>query len=42
MGGQTALNVSVKLAESGALDKYDVEMIREMARRARSSPNNAA
>src|SRR3989338_6483361 len=27
MGGQTALNVSVKLAESGVLDKYKVEMI---------------
>ncbi|MFQ5736137.1 MAG: carbamoyl-phosphate synthase large subunit [Thermodesulfobacteriota bacterium] len=27
MGGQTALNVSVKLAEAGVLDKYDVEMI---------------
>ncbi|MBI5970611.1 MAG: carbamoyl-phosphate synthase large subunit [Deltaproteobacteria bacterium] len=27
MGGQTALNVSVKLAESGVLDKYNVEMI---------------
>jgi len=27
MGGQTALNVSVKLAESGVLDKYGVEMI---------------
>ncbi|MBI5888236.1 MAG: carbamoyl-phosphate synthase large subunit [Deltaproteobacteria bacterium] len=27
MGGQTALNVSVKLAESGVLEKYGVEMI---------------
>ncbi|MBI5643836.1 MAG: carbamoyl-phosphate synthase large subunit [Deltaproteobacteria bacterium] len=27
MGGQTALNVSVKLAEAGILDKYNVEMI---------------
>jgi len=27
MGGQTALNVSVKLAEAGVLDKYGVEMI---------------
>ncbi|MBI5598555.1 MAG: carbamoyl-phosphate synthase large subunit [Deltaproteobacteria bacterium] len=27
MGGQTALNVSVRLAESGVLDKYGVEMI---------------
>src|SRR4030065_911744 len=27
MGGQTALNVSVKLAEAGVLDKYNVEMI---------------
>ncbi len=27
MGGQTALNVSVKLAESGVLDRYNVEMI---------------
>ncbi len=27
MGGQTALNVSVKLAEAGILDKYGVEMI---------------
>ncbi|MBI5561991.1 MAG: carbamoyl-phosphate synthase large subunit [Deltaproteobacteria bacterium] len=27
MGGQTALNVSVKLAEAGVLDRYGVEMI---------------
>src|SRR3990172_2859261 len=27
MGGQTALNISVKLAESGVLDKYNVELI---------------
>jgi carbamoyl-phosphate synthase large subunit len=27
VGGQTALNLTVKLAESGALDKYDVELI---------------
>ena len=27
LGGQTALNVSVELAESGALDKYGVELI---------------
>jgi carbamoyl-phosphate synthase large subunit len=27
MGGQTALNVSVKLAEAGVLEKYNVEMI---------------
>ena len=27
LGGQTALNVAVKLAESGVLDQYDVEMI---------------
>ncbi len=27
LGGQTALNVSVALAESGVLDKYDVELI---------------
>jgi len=27
MGGQTALNVSVELAESGVLDRYGVEMI---------------
>ena len=27
LGGQTALNVSVELAESGVLDKYDVELI---------------
>ncbi|HEY4706851.1 MAG TPA: carbamoyl-phosphate synthase large subunit, partial [Thermodesulfobacteriota bacterium] len=27
MGGQTALNVSVKLAEAGVLDKYNVELI---------------
>ena len=27
MGGQTALNVSVKLAESGVLEKYGVELI---------------
>lgn len=27
MGGQTALNVSVKLAESGILDKFGVELI---------------
>jgi len=27
MGGQTALNVAVELAESGVLDKYGVEMI---------------
>ncbi|MBI3423807.1 MAG: carbamoyl-phosphate synthase large subunit [Acidobacteria bacterium] len=27
VGGQTALNLTVKLAESGALDKYNVELI---------------
>ena len=27
LGGQTALNVSVELAESGVLDKYEVELI---------------
>ncbi len=27
LGGQTALNVSVELAESGVLEKYDVELI---------------
>ncbi len=27
LGGQTALNVSVELAESGVLDNYDVELI---------------
>ena len=27
MGGQTALNCAVELAENGTLDKYDVEMI---------------
>ena len=27
LGGQTALNVSVELAESGVLDKYNVELI---------------
>ena len=27
MGGQTALNISVKLAETGVLDKYNVELI---------------
>ena len=27
LGGQTALNVSVELAETGVLDKYDVELI---------------
>jgi carbamoyl-phosphate synthase large subunit len=27
MGGQTALNLAVSLAESGVLDKYDVELI---------------
>ena len=27
LGGQTALNVAVELAESGALDRYGVEMI---------------
>jgi carbamoyl-phosphate synthase large subunit len=27
MGGQTALNLAVKLAESGILEKYDVELI---------------
>ena len=27
LGGQTALNVSVELAESGVLDEYDVELI---------------
>ena len=27
MGGQTALNVAVKLAKSGVLDKYGVELI---------------
>jgi len=27
MGGQTALNVAVELAESGVLDKYNVELI---------------
>src|SRR5437588_11555534 len=27
VGGQTALNLAVKLAESGVLDKYNVELI---------------
>ena len=27
MGGQTALNITVELAESGVLDKFDVELI---------------
>jgi carbamoyl-phosphate synthase large subunit len=27
MGGQTALNVAVELARSGALDKYNVDLI---------------
>ncbi len=27
MGGQTALNISVELAESGALEKYNIELI---------------
>jgi len=27
MGGQTALNISVELAESGILDKYNIELI---------------
>jgi carbamoyl-phosphate synthase large subunit len=27
LGGQTALNLSIELAEAGILDKYDVEMI---------------
>ncbi len=27
MGGQTALNISVELAESGVLDKHDIELI---------------
>ena len=27
MGGQTALNLAVELAESGALEKYNVELI---------------
>ena len=27
LGGQTALNVAIKLAESGVLDKYNVEML---------------
>ena len=27
MGGQTALNLAVELAESGALEKYKVELI---------------
>src|SRR5207302_3978379 len=27
LGGQTALNVAVELAESGVLDKFDVELI---------------
>ncbi|HET6761230.1 MAG TPA: carbamoyl-phosphate synthase large subunit [Gemmatimonadaceae bacterium] len=32
MGGQTALNVAIKLAESGVLDKYGVELIGADAR----------
>ncbi|HET7613512.1 MAG TPA: carbamoyl-phosphate synthase large subunit [Gemmatimonadaceae bacterium] len=32
MGGQTALNVAMKLAESGVLEKYDVELIGADAR----------
>src|SRR5438128_11610086 len=32
MGGQTALNVAMKLAESGVLDKYGVELIGADAR----------
>ncbi len=27
MGGQTALNLAVELAEKGILDKYEVELI---------------
>src|SRR5687767_2880692 len=27
LGGQTALNTAISLSESGALDKYDVELI---------------
>ena len=27
LGGQTALNIAVDLAESGVLDKYEVELI---------------
>src|SRR3954467_10846339 len=32
MGGQTALNVAMKLSESGVLEKYDVELIGADAR----------
>jgi carbamoyl-phosphate synthase large subunit len=32
MGGQTALNVAMKLAENGVLDRYDVELIGADAR----------
>src|SRR5919205_3386948 len=32
MGGQTALNVAMALAESGALDRYNVELIGASAR----------
>src|SRR4026207_2505352 len=32
MGGQTALNVAMKLAEGGVLEKYDVELIGADAR----------
>src|SRR6476659_1501983 len=32
MGGQTALNVAMKLAENGVLEKYDVELIGADAR----------
>src|SRR5689334_16515880 len=32
VGGQTALNIAVELAEAGVLDEYDVEMIGAKAR----------
>src|SRR6185295_17114448 len=32
MGGQTALNVAMRLAQTGVLDKYDVELIGAKAR----------
>ncbi len=39
MGGQTALNVAVKLAESGVLERYDVELIGAKLRAIRKAEN---
>src|SRR5919206_586467 len=42
MGGQTALNVAMALSESGALERYGVELIGASARAIRVAEDRAA